>query len=108
MTKRIQRKRTKGWRLPANAKCVDRSTKFGNPFDWQDYVDQWTTECQARQHAKDDYRRWLNGEINRWTIKRDWILEHLEDLRGFDLACWCPLAQACHADVLIEMLEARQ
>lgn len=29
---RIQRKRIKGWRMPANAKYVGRPTKFGNPF----------------------------------------------------------------------------
>ena len=30
--RRIQRKRAKGWSLPPNTKCVDRSTKWGNPF----------------------------------------------------------------------------
>ena len=30
------------------------------------------------------------------------IIEALESLRGKDLACWCPLDQPCHADVLIE------
>lgn len=34
--KRIQRRRTKGFRLPPNTVCVDRSTKLGNPFDWRD------------------------------------------------------------------------
>lgn len=24
-------------------------------------------------------------------------------LRGHDLACWCPLDQPCHADVLLEL-----
>ncbi|MBO0882015.1 MAG: DUF4326 domain-containing protein, partial [Mycobacterium sp.] len=23
------------------------------------------------------------------------------ELRGHDLACWCPLEQPCHADVLL-------
>jgi hypothetical protein len=27
-------------------------------------------------------------------------------LLGHDLACWCPLDQPCHADVLIELIEA--
>jgi hypothetical protein len=26
-----------------------------------------------------------------------------EQLRGKDLACWCPLDQPCHADVLLEI-----
>jgi hypothetical protein len=25
------------------------------------------------------------------------------DLAGKDLACWCPLGQPCHADVLLEL-----
>jgi Domain of unknown function (DUF4326) len=25
------------------------------------------------------------------------------DLAGKDLACWCPLDQPCHADVLLEL-----
>lgn len=25
------------------------------------------------------------------------------ELRGRDLACWCPLDQPCHADVLLEI-----
>jgi hypothetical protein len=105
--KRIQRKRAKGWRMPENVVYVGRRTRWGNPFDWRDYVDQWTSECQAKLEAKDNYRIWLDGEIRQWTTRRDWILEHLEDLRGYDLACWCDLADPCHADVLIEMLEAR-
>ncbi|MGV7636606.1 DUF4326 domain-containing protein, partial [Mycobacterium kansasii] len=30
--KRIQRKRTKGWRMPEGAVYVGRPTKWGNPF----------------------------------------------------------------------------
>lgn len=29
---RVQRKRTKGWRMPKNTKCVNRGTKWGNPL----------------------------------------------------------------------------
>lgn len=29
-----------------------------------------------------------------------------EELRGKDLACWCPLDQPCHADVLLELANA--
>ena len=28
-------------------------------------------------------------------------------LRGKDLACWCPLDQPCHADVLLELAAGR-
>jgi uncharacterized protein DUF4326 len=28
----------------------------------------------------------------------------VQDLAGHDLACWCPLDQPCHADILIELI----
>lgn len=31
------------------------------------------------------------------------ILRHLDKLEGKNLACWCPLDQPCHADVLLEL-----
>ena len=38
---------------------------------------------------------------------REHLAKHLElvtaarhELRGYDLACWCPLEEPCHADVL--------
>ena len=31
------------------------------------------------------------------------LSEILEHLRGRDLACWCPIDQPCHADVLLEV-----
>jgi Domain of unknown function (DUF4326) len=34
--KRIQRKRTKGWKMPPNTVYVGRPTRLGNPFD--DYL----------------------------------------------------------------------
>ena len=34
---------------------------------------------------------------------RQYLLDHVEELRGHDLACWCPLGQPCHADVLLEI-----
>lgn len=33
--------------------------------------------------------------------------EAREQLRGKDLACWCPLDQPCHADVLLELANRR-
>ncbi|EUA64977.1 hypothetical protein I542_5155 [Mycobacteroides abscessus 1948] len=40
----------------------------------------------------------LDGESVFDTIRRE--------LRGHDLACWCPLDQPCHADVLLEIANA--
>lgn len=41
MPKRIQRKRSKGWRMPAGAVYVGRGTKWGNPFTIEEENGQW-------------------------------------------------------------------
>lgn len=97
--KRIQRKRTRGWRLPPHTKCVTRPTKWGNRFDWQQY---------GRAVAVRDFNAMVNGELP--------IAEHLapyptkeeivRELGGWNLACYCPLDQPCHADVLLEIANA--
>jgi len=91
--KRIQRKRIKGWRMPENAVYVGRPTKFGNPFYAPPY---------SRAEAVRLYRRaLLSGNPVGGKI--------IQELRGKDLACWCPLVDKngnpvpCHADVLLEI-----
>jgi len=34
---------------------------------------------------------------------RDWILDHLRELRGKNLACWCKAGTPCHADILLRL-----
>lgn len=36
-------------------------------------------------------------------LRRKRILARLPELRGRNLACWCPPGCACHADVLLEL-----
>lgn len=86
MPKRIQRKRTKGWRMPKNTVYVGRPTKWGNMYKVG--RDGTANECVLK------YKWWLD------FTKR---IENMEELRGKDLACWCPLNQPCHADVLLEI-----
>lgn len=92
--KRIQRKRTAGWRMPEGAIYVGRPTVFGNPW-----YDDWPREvCVA------NYRQWLTGCFSMGGLaKASEIIKRLPELRGKDLACWCPLDQPCHADVLLEL-----
>lgn len=89
MPKRIQRKRIKGWRLPEGAICVTRPGKWGNPFSTAEKFDLWLRGL--------DYKMF-------YQERRKWIVEHLKDLRGHDLACWCEVGRSsCHADVLLEL-----
>lgn len=85
---RIQRKRTKGWRMPEGAVYVGRPTKWGNPH-----------EHGGRDLCVRMYRQTIAGNV--WTSpNKD---EIRRELRGKDLACWCPIDQPCHADVLLEI-----
>ena len=85
--KRIQRRRTKGWRMPAGAVYVGRPTKWGNPF----------AIGEGGLSAKVAVELYLRHVVE--------DLRHaLPELRGKDLACWCPLdAQYCHADILLTL-----
>jgi hypothetical protein len=97
MAKRIQRKRTKGWKMPPNTVYVGRPTKWGNPVE--------ITETQPRDKCVEAFRRFLFGMWGYGDGLRV-AKEAKSELRGKDLACWCPLGQPCHADVLLEIANA--
>ena len=100
--KRIRLRRSKGWRMPENAVKVDRRTKWGNPFK--------VGEDGTRAECVDLYRKLLGGftcltckaSIADQRAARDYLRQHIDQLRGRDLACWCPLDGPCHADILLE------
>ena len=92
MPKRIQRKRTKGWRMPPNTVYVGRPGKWGNPFSLLFATD-------SREQMVRLFRAWLlNG-----SCSGNLLPDAKVQLRGKDLACWCPLDKPCHADVLLEV-----
>lgn len=128
---RVQRRRSKGWRMPEGAVYVGRGSRWGNPYR--------VGETQVRMPALDG-REWehegrlhkTSGEQNFYCTGTDphgmpvGIWHQIEDatldqcielfrdymkwsrldpaaLAGKDLACWCPLDQPCHADVLLEL-----
>jgi hypothetical protein len=104
MPQRVQLRRTKGWRKPEGVVVVDRRTRYGNPF----------TGDGDRALAVDRFREWITDDrtiVVRGPDGYDWynhgiFAPKLEHLRGRDLACWCPLDQPCHADVLLEVTNA--
>ena len=124
--KRIQRKRTKGWKMPDNTFYVGRPTKWGNPFKLVGdiiYID-----AGYRRKTLDRWVFFETGNIHRiihlyWSmvtkrnIKGDSDIIHwkdrfkeldLSELQGKDLACFCPLDKPCHADVLIELCQKEE
>ena len=82
---RIQRKRTKGWKMPENTVYVGRPTKHGNPFTIGVHG--------TREDCIEKYKTWAAMRTN--VIK--------EQLKGKNLACFCPLDKPCHADILLKI-----
>ncbi len=128
---RVQRRRSPGWKMPANTVYVGRPTVLGNYHPgsrWDD--DEWVL---GRFHSHREcsvacYRHWLLGtpEFMTWWRGTLWgctqgmvgdpmrkaALAKIPSLRGKNLACWCPLPtrpyepDECHAAVLLEIANA--
>lgn len=98
---RVQLSRKKGWRMPPNTVKVDRSTRFGNPFaigcNPAEFSADLPTTCDSIEEA---IRLFRVGFVETWLAL---IPSWLDELRGKNLACWCPLDKPCHADVLLEL-----
>ena len=111
---RIQLQRTKGWRKPESAVVVSRPSVWGNPFPVGSTVRIAASGPQRTQQLLEGitpevavylYRLWVtHANIADRPVNPGRLL--WADLRGKDLACWCPLDQPCHADVLLELANA--
>ena len=112
--KRVQMRRTKGWRKPKGVIVCTRPGRYGNPYrvkafrraGWMlnepqwvycvvdangERCSQWGTKAQATADAVALFRH--GADLTEDEIAR---------LRGRDLGCTCPLDQPCHTDVLLE------
>lgn len=85
MPKRIQRKRTKGWKAPACAVYVGRGTVWGNEYKAGDI-------CGGHHISADDCVRYFTAHFP--AGMKDGAHRVL---RGHDLMCWCALCPR-HAD----------
>jgi hypothetical protein len=105
--RRIKLSRAKGWRLPADAVKVDRSTRWGNPFNaTQQYVcfpHRGLPVPLVALHEQPSLGRCIDLFTAYLRARLDQDPEFLEPLRGKHLACWCALDQPCHADVLLRL-----
>jgi hypothetical protein len=77
--------------MPSNTVVVSRPSKWGNPFRMD------------KEHSRAD----CVGAVTRWIRKsprgKALAEEARTELRGKNLACWCPLGGPCHADVLLQV-----
>jgi hypothetical protein len=103
--------------MPKNAIYVGRPTPFGNPFshlgkpptcytvphDWKAGSVAEAVERYADFATSREIHDWLHDNFEAYNIYEMSWTQALEYLRGHDLACWCPLDQPCHADVLLDL-----
>lgn len=119
MPERVQLKRTKGWKMPANTVKVDRATGFGNPFPvikgtqthMGETTDVWTvgtwsgpamwfrdSKAEASALSVQAFEAWLQQPAQDALRRRIAV-----ELRGKNLGCWCKIGEPCHADVLLQL-----
>jgi hypothetical protein len=107
---RVQRKRTKGFKLQEASPnglpvvYVGRPTKYGNKHKMTDM--RPPNEKLARELAVVAYENDLRRELEQNP-------HFLDPLKGKNLACWCPLQDKngnsipCHADIIIKIMKER-
>lgn len=116
MPVRIHRERTKGWKMPPNTVYVGRPSPWGNPFTFPFL--RWDLALHLYGEAvrggwDPNVLKSLTGQqvhivyqaAERWkaNLRAKLGSEATQHLVGQNLACWCPLDQPCHADVLLEI-----
>lgn len=112
--KRVQRKRTKGYRLPPDTICVTRPGKWGNPYTVKGVKGAWITqwvvlnpngEERGLSYNRKDAALFRAVQLFEFDMRIRLANDPrlLDDLRGKNLACWCNVGAPCHADVLLEL-----
>ena len=120
--KRIQRKRIKGWKMPDNTISVTRPSDYGNPFKighhyikggggiprlglqfiYTEAYDGYQDETYTTIKTIEESLEWYKWYVSTWSVGE--IDKIKKELKGKDLACWCPLDKPCHADILIKLV----
>lgn len=97
---RVQRKRTKGWKMPENTIYVGRGSKWGNPFSIgkENIFGRLAVDNRSAVGLFED----LLQEKELIALSA-YPMKDILELRGKNLACWCPLDKPCHADVLLKL-----
>ncbi len=72
-----------------------RPSRWGNPYRIGDpHPDDGRP--MTRRQAVELFRATYAG-------RPEWVAAARDALAGRDLACWCPLDEPCHADVLLQV-----
>lgn len=119
---RIQRKRTKGFKLPENTVCVNRPLKWGNFMKFENgtiyidasyrrtVLDKWVILEENASMEQMLYTYALvvtnsletqNPDLQHWI---DYCKKlDVKELKAKNLACFCKYGDWCHADILLKI-----
>jgi hypothetical protein len=83
--------------MPEGAVYVGRPTKWGNPY-------RLATKNGAPTHQADISKAYASEILSQYEelVLTSDLKDELHELKGKDLACWCPLDSPCHADILLK------
>ena len=82
--------------MPKNCVYVGMPSIFGNPFETAGEYREW---LKSGTKGLIRHYKYFYGFDNSAARKR--VLEGIPKLRGKNLACWCKVGAACHADTLL-------
>jgi hypothetical protein len=87
--------------MPEGARYVGRPSAWGNPFRAGEPYRFMGLRGLVMGVAPDDRAGLVRLFEMYIATRRDMFERIREELGGRDLACWCPVDQRCHADVLL-------
>lgn len=121
---RIQRKRTKGWRMPPKTKCITRPSNWGNPFKVTKHDSSYyrvsvnvknpfdkdaliniltesgpagfNTKAEASAHAAMLFGKLMDKFPQNYPLSDFDGVEHI--------TCFCKEGEPCHGDEIIKRL----
>jgi hypothetical protein len=117
MPERFQLSRAAGWRMPPNTVKVDRSTRWGNPFQasvfgaeravqlFENTVTGFWSPGLFRSDEPDALVAMAYAAHQDLQQRTPRVLHFqiVQELRGKNLACWCKPGTPCHADTLLRL-----
>lgn len=110
LPKRVQRKRSKGWKAPEGTVHCTRPGKYGNPFSIGDT--EPGCRCGAcvmvdKREVQGYFRNWIRGRLSHNAFGKRYSPPDLTPLlQAKYISCWCKEDDPhCHLVVILEELE---
>lgn len=99
----VQRRRSKGWKIPPNTLSVTRPGPWGNPF----VVGEFGTREECVKAHKILLMGFIyvgpNPSMKEQKKYYNFVKENIHKLKGKNLACFCKIGDPCHRQILLKI-----